>query len=749
MARCHPYPVYLLILLLAGLLSSLTASTECVSQLLRDGQSDWSISIADSTNEEVLESARLLQQYFGEISKVQLPIHRISQAGPRSIVLQTGAIPSDTVVSPACLVEGYRIRISADRVELCAPRPRGLQHAVYAFLEEELGCRMYGVNAKELPQLSDICLPACDRVSIPVFSFRMQDFKDPEYVDWQRMSTLAEWGLFVHTFHDLVPPEEYFQTHPEYYSENRGTRVADGQLCLSNPEVMEIVVQELRQRMLSNPSAQYWSVSQNDTYLPCDCSECRRINQIEGSPSGSLLRFVNGIAAEFPDKTISTLAYQYSRQAPRITKPAPNVNIMLCSIECDRATPIAEGCTDFAVDLMEWGALTDNIFLWDYVIQFRNLMSPFPNLHVLQPNLQFFAEQGITAVFEQGLAEMYGEFAELRAYMLAKLMWDPYADADSIRSDFLEGYYGPAAPFVAQYIDTMHCVRAAAGEGLSCFGYPFPTESGYLSPFILQEYQRLFNLAEAATTANPKYHARVQTARLPLQYARLEQAKLLADAPGGCFEHDASGRRYLIPTCKALLDTFFYHCERAEVPRLWEHGVSPLEYYDSTKAFFIAATQSHLALHADVSLLTPASSKYHDGDAAALTDGLDAWNDYHMHWLGFEGEDMIATLDLGVTREVSEIDCAFLQDIMAWIFLPEETVFSLSTDGELFEEIAQIERSLSADMEGAIRVPQSVEFQPRRARYIRVHARSMKECPAWHKGAGGPSWIFCDEIRVY
>ena len=159
------------------------------------------------------------------------------------------------------------------------------------------------------------------------------------------------------------------------------------------------------------------------------------------------------------------------------------------------------------------------------MIQFRNLMSPFPNLHVLQPNLQFFVEHGITAVFEQGLAEMYGEFAELRAYLLAKLMWDPYADADSIRADFMTGFYGPAAPYLEQYIDTMHFARAAAEERLSCFGYPYPSENGYLSAPMMAEYRNLFDEAEESTRANPKYLQRTQTARLPLQYARLEQAK--------------------------------------------------------------------------------------------------------------------------------------------------------------------------------------------------------------------------------
>ena len=85
-----------------------------------------------------------------------------------------------------------------------------------------MGCRMYGVGVLELPQEKDICLRACDKLRIPALSFRLQDFKDPEYIAWQRMSSLEEWGLFVHTFHELVPPEDYFGSHPEYFSENRG-----------------------------------------------------------------------------------------------------------------------------------------------------------------------------------------------------------------------------------------------------------------------------------------------------------------------------------------------------------------------------------------------------------------------------------------------------------------------------------------------------------------------------------------------
>ena len=141
-------------------------------------------------------------------------------------------------------------------------------------------------------------------------------------------------------------------------------------------------------------------------------------------------------------------------------------------------------------DVEDWSELTNNIFLWDYVIQFRNLVSPFPNLHVLQPNIQFFVKNGIASVFEQGLPAMHGEFAELRIYLIAKLLWNPNLNVDSVMNDFLQGYYGDAAPFVRQYIDTMHAALTNSGEDLSIYGYPLTSKNGYLSPQMMEHIMR-------------------------------------------------------------------------------------------------------------------------------------------------------------------------------------------------------------------------------------------------------------------
>ena len=720
-------------------------------ELARYGRSEYGICVPLEASPRTLAAAETLRSYLREISDAELSVTPSAQPPAHSIVFEIGSSTDRNTVTGMFGDDGFRIRTAAGNLYLTAHTDHGIQNAVYTFLETYLNCRKYSVRVELVPHQTTIVLPPIDDTQIPALTFRLQDMKDSAYSVWHKLSSLDDWGLFVHTFKTLVPPEKYFKDHPEYFSENAGVRVADGQLCLSNPDVYRIVVDELRRRIKANPGAHFWSVSQNDTYVPCSCRDCRAFDSVEGSPSGSILAFVNLVADEFPGKTISTLAYQYSRTAPAHVRPAPNVNIMLSSIECNRSKPLAEdpNSASFVNDVRHWSRLTHNIFLWDYVIQFRNLVSPFPNLRVLQPNMQFFVENGITQVFEQGIADMQGEFAELRAYLIAKLLWNPYINVDSVMTDFLQGYYGEAAPFIRTYIDTMHDALERSGEDLLIYGYPYPSANGYLAATMIDSYDSILSQAETAVKDKPELLLRAQTAHLPVQFAILEQAKMVGYGDRGCFERSSDGSCRARPAFEELLQTFAQRCRNAGITRLWEHGTSPDEYLAATRRFIDGSLQTHLAISRPVVLATPASLKYHNGEASALTDGLTGWDDYHMHWLGFEGDDMDAVVDLGQVRSVSRIDTDFLQDINSWVFMPTVVEFLVSEDGSHYRSVGALKDTVPPQQNGAVVAPYNVQFTSTPARYVRVKTTSMKSCPAWHKGAGGKAWIFIDEIKVF
>jgi hypothetical protein len=145
---------------------------------------------------------------------------------------------------------------------------------------------------------------------------------------------------------------------------------------------------------------------------------------------------------------------------------------------------------------------------------------------------------------------------------------------------------------------------------------------------------------------------------------------------------------------------------------------------------------------------SPPSRKYHHGDASALTNSLRGWEDYHMHWVGYEGEMMEGTIDLGAVREIHTITANFLQDINSWIFLPLEVEYAISEDGRQYRIVAKLKNTIPDKQSGAFVEPFRVELEPSNIRYIRIRASNMNICPDWHKGAGGLAWIFADEIVV-
>ena len=425
---------------------------------------------------------------------------------------------------------GFGYRICDKDLFIEAGNEQAAVYAVYDFLERIIGCRYYTSEEEYVPKDANLTVCFEDYSFTPILEYRenyYRDYQNKEFAEKHKMAPAEKhegWGFWCHSFETLVSPDEYFDTHPEYFSLYQGERVGkNAQLCLSNPEVFDILVKNLRKHMEKHPEAKYWSVSQNDNDAYCHCEKCMAMNEEDGSPMGSVLRFVNKVAKQFPDKTISTLAYWYTRKAPKVTRAENNVHIMLCNIEANRGMPIETDprSAESKQELLDWKELCGNVFLWDYCIQFRNLVSPFPNLRVLGPNIRFFVENNVRSLFSQSNREIGGEFSALRGYLISKLMWDPYCDEKAVMQDFLNGYYKQAAPYIAQYIDIMHDALEASGGELNIFGGPLDCCKTYFTKELFRQYMELFDQAEYAVANDAEALFRVKTARMPVYYAAL------------------------------------------------------------------------------------------------------------------------------------------------------------------------------------------------------------------------------------
>ena len=418
--------------------------------------------------------ADLLSEVVAKATGVTLPVATDdTPATDCEIVIGKTNRDTDKVATARSEIknDGYAMVVDGTRLYITGNLPRGGVYGVYAFMEDYLGARFCSDTYMTLHDGEVTDIPAdLYRVDSPYFFSRDTYWyhilhpRRPTKLNIRNAVKSNHWdmpdlgggvtyaGRFVHSIWDLAEMEHEIGRQP----------------CLTDENVYKTVLKNVYKVLEERPWSTIVSVSQVDSYpdqLGCQCERCKAIDDREGTPMGSLLTFVNRIAddikGDYPNVYVDTLAYRYTRKAPKTIKPRDNVIIRLCSIECCFAHPLDDpNCphnVEFKKDIEEWAAICNNLYIWDYTTDFLCYLSPFPNLAVLQKNVKFFKDHHVIGMFEQGnYQSLSGEFGELRGYLLAKLLWNPdmteeeyYAHMD----EFLRDYYGAGWTYIREYID--------------------------------------------------------------------------------------------------------------------------------------------------------------------------------------------------------------------------------------------------------------------------------------------------------
>lgn len=499
--------------------------------LVENGQPRGAILLPADATPAMRHGAEELQRFIGQMSGGQLPITTDESAGP--VVIR---IESD----PGMGDEELRVATDGDQVVISGGGERGAMYGCYALLEDVLGCRFYTKLSSKVPKERTIVVGPLDLREKPAFEYREPYYWEAFDRDWAARNRTngnfahlddsvgghVVYGKFVHTFNELVPPDVYFDKHPEYFSMINGKRMKGYyQLCLTNPDVVKIAIARVKEWIQENPTATIFSVSQNDNESYCQCPECQAVAKEEGAQSGPLLRFVNevanGIAKEYPHVLIDTLAYQWSEDPPLHVRPAPNVRIRLAPI----GACVAHGfdqCSENAhvlANLNAWSSITHQLYIWHYSTNFANYLQPLPDLDEIARDIPLFHKKGVVGIFYEGDYDRggCGGLAELQAYLQAQLLWNPAQPAQPIIDDFVNNVYGAGAPFMRKWVDLL---EAPARAGVHAHIYDPPT-APYLPDSTLAEGNDLFDAAEAATMHQSTAHEEVQRARLALQYVQL------------------------------------------------------------------------------------------------------------------------------------------------------------------------------------------------------------------------------------
>ncbi|MBQ7547804.1 MAG: DUF4838 domain-containing protein [Clostridia bacterium] len=394
----------------------------------------------------------------------------------------------DPAVQPPSGKDGaYRIAEREGDVYISGSGKRGTLYGVFAFLEEICGCRWYAHDLEVIPHCDAITVPdGYETQYTPFFEYCETDWRTSQSIAFataNRMNGSAyrsavpdAWGGsvnylsgFAHTLTtQFCAARSYFDTHPEYFALHEGQRTPN-QLCLTNPDTLRIVTGEvlslLGEKYNPDEATQIVSLTQHDNHDFCTCDACAALDKANGSHAGTMITFANAVAdavrdAGYTNVAIDTFAYEYTRKPPTQVVPRDNVIVRLCSIECcfghTLDDPACRDNTAFMQDLRDWSAICKRIYIWDYGTNYGESFNFFPNIAVLQRNMQIYYEHNVRGVYGEGnyyLDRCDGEFGALRGYLQCRLMADPYLDYDDTMNGFLAAYYGGGWQSIRSFID--------------------------------------------------------------------------------------------------------------------------------------------------------------------------------------------------------------------------------------------------------------------------------------------------------
>ncbi len=452
------------------------------------------------------------------------------------------------------------LRTFGKDIVLCGGQPRGALHAVYDFLEGEVGCYWLAEDTEVIPQRKVLKIGRLNERRKPAFWYR--DIYTAQHKCWGgndnrfRLHNKASSGVPLevsiphhgtpggcHTFHAYTKnwPDkpELFSLNPQGERDRSTSGHGPGHICVTNPETIQLVLKTLRQFIAKDQGKtrptglhpRVYDISQNDNnkYICC-CPNCLAMMDAEGSYSGPLLHMINqvadGIREEHPEILVQTFAYTSTQKPPKTIRPRDNVLIRLCHLGAEFRgeaggeyfRPASHRQNDtFRTYIRQWSRIASNLAIWDYWVMYREeFPNPYHNVYLIKDDINLYRKNHVQTVFIECEKVETTSFFALKRWLSYQLLVEPKADDDELIDVFMKGYYGPAAPQMTTFLKDIHKLQTSTNDRLSL--QKTSERAHWTLDFFLRS-QTLFDEAEAACKPGSKELLHVRRERIPLDSA--------------------------------------------------------------------------------------------------------------------------------------------------------------------------------------------------------------------------------------
>lgn len=533
---------------------------EAIAPIVLQGRPTGAIVIAAAASERERAAATELQTYLRRMSGAELSLVGEGEAvtGLPVYVGHTHAAADKGLVARVEELgdEALLMHADADGLFLLGGGELGTRYAVYAFLEEKLGVRWLNPDplGEIVPQRPTVTIGALDEVQRPAFAMRWIGRGDWALRNRQNVNLPDhQLGMAVyaaaHTFRRFVPPDRYFEQHPEWFAMVGGRRQKyddyhRNQLCTSNPEVLQAVVQTMRAALDADPDLDVITLFPNDGLGFCECPNCRVLDEAtqytvqevnnnferlepewQRTLSRRLTIFYRDVAAELlrshPERTVMCGIYSAYLLPPldHSLRMPPNALGQLCHGWCHNHAITDPSCpanVAFRAALEGWREIYPNLCMYEYYFKVAALELPFPIIHAMRQDIPWLRDFGLLGIYTQFKAGNVWTIG-LNYYVAAKLLWNPDLDVAALVADYCQNLYGPAAQPMTEYWEAYE--EAAISSGVHLSAEYADLRRVFTPELIAAQHRRLERARELADDAAVR--ERVRRAEVVLGYVEV------------------------------------------------------------------------------------------------------------------------------------------------------------------------------------------------------------------------------------
>lgn len=565
-----------------GLISCDTFAAELV--IVSSGRSKAKI-VASSQAPAVKFAGEELSRYIEKMTGAKLPVVKTDNSISVTKIVLEDADANLAFEEFSIGTEGRTIRISGGS-------PRAVLYGVYELIEH-FGCGFWSPVNESVPSLKNLSIdPKWTVVSKPAFAWRQVHSQYGYNIKWKPKARIngSMWtyptpkelggcesmamGQALAGINNNEASKKLFAEHPEWFAwrEKEGKYVRN-QMCTLNDNVVNAIIAKIRAKYKHNPAkVRYESVSMRDNDKTCQCKKCSRFSQKHGGRSALIVECANrvakNIAKDLPNVRIVFLAYWITSAPPKGLTIEPNVTVCWARLR-NFAVPPSE-VPGHDKTLNRWRELAnDNVVIWDYNAQFRGFLLPTPIIDMMGPGLREYSKKNIKGVLMQmaGFGALLMDFAELRTWLCARLMWNPAQDEWELINRWCDGACGEGADEVKAWLQ----IRKKARDRKHSYGPYDPDSLNVFKPKELIDGYLLMKKALKDTESDNRTHEQMRRLYLsPLtaiicNYNRGVAARAKAD-------------KIDLPSRDKLLDEFEAICSQYKVKSFGEGMPSIAEF---------------------------------------------------------------------------------------------------------------------------------------------------------------------------